>query len=559
MNSIARLLLALNSAAAFNFPGLGLTPVAWSRPTSNPVFQRDALLRASRPLLLGSTSSGNKNVAAGEADADESCIGDECAYTRHIIKVHTVKSRLRPDQPWRAGLPSESTGSGFVIEYNGERQILTNAHVVADATYVAVRKSNEAHMYVATRRKISHECDLAILTVEDEAEAFWSDMEPLSFGTMPNLQDQVSVVGYPKGGDGISVTAGVISRIEITSYAHSGANLLAIQVDAAINSGNSGGPALDDSGRVVGVAFESLYDADNIGYLIPVPIIDHFLADTDSSSNGTRCTGFCSLGLFSQEMQDKQLREYYGVQADRDTGILIRGVEPLSLAQGMIQAGDIILALDNHSIAKDGTYTYSSRLRLSHRHIIQMKFPGENVRATVLRGNQTMVFDVPVQPTHRLRLVKEITYDDPQHYFLYGNVAFLELTQPFLETWGENWRMKAPKDLLNLYARGERKQIDEQPVVLAYCFASPRAGYPTQGCENKQVVKVNGHPVVNLHQMYKLVHELHASSDYLVFELDTYGGNVVVSVTTSQAEEIRAEVLELYRIPAVASKEVLES
>lgn len=61
-------------------------------------------------------------------------------------------------------------------------------------------------------------------------EDFWSNVPPLEFGPLPRLQDSVAVVGYPVGGDTISVTAGVVSRIEVTDYSHGSTDLLAIQV-----------------------------------------------------------------------------------------------------------------------------------------------------------------------------------------------------------------------------------------------------------------------------------------------------------------------------------------
>lgn len=67
---------------------------------------------------------------------------------------------------------------------------------------------------------------------------------------------------YPVGGDTMSVTQGVVSRIEVTSYVHGAAELLGIQVDAAINSGNSGGPAFNEHGQCVGIAFQSLRNED---------------------------------------------------------------------------------------------------------------------------------------------------------------------------------------------------------------------------------------------------------------------------------------------------------
>lgn len=74
------------------------------------------------------------------------------------------------------------------------------------------------------------------------------------------------------GGDNISVTGGVVSRVEPTQYVHGAANLMAIQIDAAINPGNSGGPALMED-KVVGVAFQNLAGAENIGYVFQNPLL----------------------------------------------------------------------------------------------------------------------------------------------------------------------------------------------------------------------------------------------------------------------------------------------
>ena len=142
-----------------------------------------------------------------------------------VVKVYSVHNAVNPHLPWTSKAQEESTGSGFSIKHDGVLCILTNAHVVADATYVEVRKAGDSRKYVALRRKISHECDLATLTVDDGS--FWRETAPLAFGAVPCLQDEVSVVGYPEGGEGVSVTVGVVSRIEIQRYAHSGAKYAA--------------------------------------------------------------------------------------------------------------------------------------------------------------------------------------------------------------------------------------------------------------------------------------------------------------------------------------------
>jgi S1-C subfamily serine protease len=403
-----------------------------------------------------------------------------------VVKVYSVHNAVSPHLPWTSKAQEESTGSGFSIKHDGLLCILTNAHVVADATYVEVRKAGDSRKYVALRRKISHECDLATLTVDDDS--FWRETAPLTFGAVPCLQDEVSVVGYPEGGEGVSVTVGVVSRIEIQRYAHSGANLLAIQIDAAINPGNSGGPALDDAGRVIGVAFQNQQDSQNIGYVIPVPTIYHFLADTapraaadgvncgaagggteggDAGSCATvqRCRGFCSLGIFWQALENEQLRRYYGLDDTKHSGVLVRGLSPLAAAASMLRRDDVILSVGDHAVANDGSFAVGAQERLSFQHLIHLRYPGELVPVQILRGGKILTLCVPVQPLHRL--VPAVVYDESQPYFLYGGFAFVGLTEPYLHEWGDDWMSDAPQDLVHLALTGVQRQCDEQPVSRA--------------------------------------------------------------------------------------------
>jgi len=166
-----------------------------------------------------------------------------------VVKIFSVCSSPNYYLPWQNYQNTMPTGSGFVISGN---RILTNGHLVANQTFIMVRKQGDPKKYVAKLLVAGHECDLAILTVDDPV--FFKNLAPLEIGELSNLQDNVSVLGYPVGGDNISVTKGVVSRIEPTMYSHSGRDLLAVQIDAAINPGNSGGPVIKD-GKAVGVAF----------------------------------------------------------------------------------------------------------------------------------------------------------------------------------------------------------------------------------------------------------------------------------------------------------------
>lgn len=89
--------------------------------------------------------------------------------------------------------------AGFVIS---GRRILTNAHVVADHTFVLVRKHGSPIKYRAEVKAVGHECDLALLVVENEE--FWEGMTSLELGDIPFLQEAVAVVGYPQGNSAFS-------------------------------------------------------------------------------------------------------------------------------------------------------------------------------------------------------------------------------------------------------------------------------------------------------------------------------------------------------------------
>jgi len=208
--------------------------------------------------------------------------------TKSVVMIQIVKQPFDYTTPWKQSSISQGVGSGFIIE--GKR-ILTNAHNISDVRYVIVKKENVAKKYPARVEFVGHDCDLAILKVADES--FFDGTEPLTIGGLPPVNSTVETYGFPMGGTHISVTQGVVSRIQTDSYVHSGADEhLVIQTDAAINPGNSGGPVILDS-NVVGVAFQGMQKADNIGYMIPSTVIYHFLKDV----NDGKYDGFGSLGV----------------------------------------------------------------------------------------------------------------------------------------------------------------------------------------------------------------------------------------------------------------------
>ena len=174
----------------------------------------------------------------------------------------------------------------------------------------------------------------------------------------------------------MSVTTGVVSRIEMQEYAQAGERLLAVQIDAAINPGNSGGPVVNEELELVGVAFQSLSseEVENIGYVVPITVVEHFLEDTRRHGG---YTGFCALGIKLQHLESEAMRSYLGM-ASGDSGILVLGVAERMGSFGLLERGDVILEVDGVKIANDGTIP-SEGDRLALQSYMANKFVEDTV------------------------------------------------------------------------------------------------------------------------------------------------------------------------------------
>ncbi|URD90460.1 Trypsin [Musa troglodytarum] len=518
------------------------------RPTLRP-----PLARCLAPFSHLSTTAPFEGVAGGDAspyavsEVDEEPASHRCtdAYAAielaldSVVKVFTVSSSPNYFLPWQNKAQRESMGSGFVIP--GWR-IVTNAHVVADHTFVLVRKHGSPTKYKAEVQAVGHECDLALLTVD--SEEFWDGMNFLELGDIPYLQEAVAVVGYPQGGDNISVTKGVVSRVEPTQYVHGAAQLMAIQIDAAINPGNSGGPAIMGD-KVAGVAFQNLSGAENIGYIIPVPIIKHFIAGVEEKG---KYVGFCSLGLSCQSTENVQLREHFHMRPEM-TGVLVSKINPLSDAHKVLKKDDIILAFDGVPIANDGSVPFRNRERITFDHLVSMKKPGETAILCVLRDGIEQEFSISLRPLQPLVPVHQ--FDKLPSYYIFAGLVFVPLTQPYLHEYGEDWYNTSPRRLCERALRELPKRASEQLVILSQVLMDDiNAGY--ERLSEFQVKKVNDVEVENLKHLCGLIEGCTEES----IRLDLDDERVIV-LNYKNARLATSRILKRHRIPSAMSSDLI--
>jgi S1-C subfamily serine protease len=455
-----------------------------------------------------------------------------------IVKIYTVYSEYNYDMPWQLSQQERAVGSGCIISGN---RILTNAHVVADQTFIQVKRAGEAKKYNAAVAMVAHECDLALLTVDDPS--FFAGVKPLALGTLPRMRDKVAVYGFPIGGDELSITEGVVSRVEHTSYAHSGSNLLACQIDAAINPGNSGGPVIKD-GRIAGIAFQGYMYAQNIGYMVPAPLIDHFLKD---SADGDY-DGFPAIGVAWQPMENAGLRASVGM-SDTQTGVLLTYIAPDSTARDILQAGDVLLAIEGSPIASDGTIPFRGTERIQFAQEVQKKFMGESVRCAILRDGKAMEVTIPLRNSLGSgRLVPYTQYDTAPTYYIVGGLVFQPLTRNYLQTW--NNMNDVPVNLADYYYYGRPSDARKQVIVLTNILGDELTeGY--DDFEDHVITQVNGKAIASMEDVVQAIEGNDGAYHVLV---DEWGNRIVLE----RAATIAAQkgIMERYKIDADRSADL---
>jgi len=343
------------------------------------------------------------------------------AIRKSVVRIYTVSQTPDYAAPWDPGQSESGMGTGFIIS---KRRILTNAHVVSNARFIAVEKEGDARRYEGHVKFIAHDCDLAILEVPDKS--FFHDTAELPLGNVPNLDSMVTVLGYPIGGDRLSVTRGVVSRIDYQIYSHSGVDShLAIQIDAAINPGNSGGPVIQD-GKIVGVAFQGFSGmvAQNVGYMIPVPVITRFIKDVADGQYDR----YVDIGIQFFPLINSTYRRALGLSTG-DFGVMVSEVMQAGAAYEHLKVGDVLLSIDNRPIFSDGRVAMDND-RLMLNEIVERKFKDNTVALKILRaGKEKEVTIALTTPWPYLTQARQ--YDVRPRFVLYGGLVFQPLSSSF--------------------------------------------------------------------------------------------------------------------------------
>ena len=305
-----------------------------------------------------------------------------------VVKIEM--DSLTPDYatPWNTGRYQGGIGTGFLI---GENAFMTNAHVVSNAERIYISMYGDSRKIPARVKFIAHDADLALLEADDPRP--FKGIRPFEFSkNLPHLEDEVRVIGYPIGGNRLSVTRGVVSRIDFTTYAHPrNTEHLTIQVDAAINPGNSGGALFDSYGNVIGVVYakSSSVSIEGIGYAIPVnnikELVEQMINDPDSVKDQTKGSQIM-LGITIRDITEDMSKQY-----SMPVGVYITEVSSMSAAERAgLQKGDIITEFAGETVTSADDLNAIKAKQTS----------GDTVSVKIDRNGKEMTLDLVIpQPT----------------------------------------------------------------------------------------------------------------------------------------------------------------
>lgn len=450
-----------------------------------------------------------------------------------IVSIEVTQQRPNWYSPWQRNRPIQSSGSGFLI---GKRRVMTNAHVVSDAKQIIVRRNQDNRPYFAKIEFIGHDSDLATLVIADPG--FAKGVKPLVFGGLPSLRSRVRAYGYPAGGEKISRTEGVVSRIQFITYLHSGADThLGVQTDSAINPGNSGGPVIQE-GKVVGVAFQTNSRLNDVGYFIPTTVIQRFLRDIEDA----RYDGFPDIGLTTSNLINPSYRKYLGLPGNTMAGVVVDRVYKKSSADGYIRKNDVIMAIDGIPVRFDGTINFKG-FTPNFEQIVEEKLIGEKVELQVFRKGKTVQLEIPLKLFPEVERMRA-QFDTNPRYFIYAGLVFMELNLEFLKTFG-NYREKADKHLLysHFYAFVESNEQSTERVVLSRVLPH-KVNSVYRGMENFYLSTLNGVPIGSLKDIEKGLRA--GKNGFHRFELNP--GKILLVIGKKESDLAHPEILKKYGI-----------
>lgn len=431
-------------------------------------------------------------------------------------------------KPWMKESFTTGLGSGLVIS---PTEILTNAHVVIDSKFLTVRIYNKLKPYVAKVKYIGIDCDLAIIEVDDPEFSRDTTIFPFS-DAIPVLGSDLLILGYPNGTENLTVEKGSILSFEKMRYSFTGLDFRSVlKAKASIYPGNSGGPAIQGN-KVVGLVFQISQIERDITYLIPTPVINHFLQDVKDG----KYDGFPNLGFNFQTGYSNSLKNYYKVPPETQ-GILINAIYPQSSFYEYLREKDFIFRIDDYPLNNEGELV--SDKPLSMIDYLENKFIGDSVTIYFYRNGEKYKASSKLKKTDSLDLYR----DESSSYFVNAGLVFQPVSRAFFSNQEIASLDSSSKYHYSYYIQDKLYRFNDRDIVLGYIFDDPE-NLRYKDYRLKIVETINGYTAKDLSDFSRLWKKF----DKQAIQIKFRGIDLPIILTPKNVDKINIRIKKRYGV-----------
>ncbi len=414
---------------------------------------------------------------AGEAGAAQS----RSPWERSVVTLEVTRKQYDYLQPWTKRVAHvEKTGT--VV---GPREILTTADSMADQTLIRLQKGGRGKWWPGELRWIDYHANLAIVTAAEAA--FWKDLEPVPLAASVPGQGSVQLIRWRNGN--LEIRKAEINRLIVKGGKLSFLEHLHLEIDSEIN-GTGWAEAIVSGSKLIGIVSSK---EEHSCTVLPSSFIRSCL-------DARKTEPYRGLGYFDfvwQRAENPATLKYLKLE-DEPRGVIVIDSRAKPGQAQVLRPHDIILQIDGFDIDTQGDYMDPAHGNLLLENLAtRNKREGDKIRIKIWRdgAGQEVLYELP-PVEYSVDLVPEAVFDQEPEYALMGGLLFQPLTEPYLQSWGSDWRRKAPFRLL--YYKLE-KPAPEKPalVILSLVLPDPHnLGY--QDFRYLVVNKLNGRKVTRL-------------------------------------------------------------
>jgi len=371
-----------------------------------------------------------------------------------VVKIFSISNKFNWFNPHSApNNPCNGTGSGFFINSHGD--LITNSHVVenAHAVFIGIPSLGKQRLR-ADVLSICPQHDIALLRLAPESLAIvqkeLGEVKYLKLGDSHTIArfDEVLTLGFPLGSEIVKSTAGIISGY--TTVHFSNFYGYCIQIDAATNPGNSGGPLLNSKGIVIGINHASIIEAQNYNFAIPVNNLKTILSDLYKQ----RLLHISNIGITWLYATD-EIRRYLGNPLSY--GCFICDIHQDSNADAAgLQAGDMLYEVNEHMIDSYGQIVLPHNDdRIDFFHYVAQLPLGSTISLLVYRNGEPLTFSIQIDYARKSSVSFKYPAYETIDYEIFGGMIVMELTTNYIKACTQQ-RPGLQRYLTHLCAQGKR-------------------------------------------------------------------------------------------------------